>query len=302
MGVVTVVIATKNRRDELRQAMRSALDQSAPVEVLVIDDGSTDGTAEMVHAEFPAVRLHRSEESSGYIAQRNRGARLASGDIIFSIDDDAIFASPHTVAQTLRAFNDPRVGAVAIPYIEPRKSAVVHQQAPSWIEMFVTDTFIGTAHALRRDVFLKLGGYREHFVHQGEEADFAIRMLEAGYVVRLGNADPIHHLESPCRDFRRMDFYGRRNDILFAWHNVPMPYFPAHLLGTTLNGISSAFRTRRFQKMLLGIVRGYLDSFRRWSDRRPVQRKTYRIHRSLKKRGPQLMADLEPMLSVLETP
>ena len=81
----SVVITTKNRCEELRAAISSALRQSAQPEVLVIDDGSTDGTADMVRAEFPAVRLERSAESVGYIVQRNRAARLASGAIVFSL-------------------------------------------------------------------------------------------------------------------------------------------------------------------------------------------------------------------------
>ena len=130
--------------------------------------------------------------------------------------------------------------------------------------------------------------------------DFCIRMLETGYVVRLGSADPIHHMESPQRDLQRMDYYGRRNDILFAWHDVPMPYFPIHLMGTTVNGIASAFQARRFQKMLAGIASGYVDCFRWWRKRRPVPREIYRLHRSLKKTGPVLLSDVERLLPGLD--
>jgi glycosyltransferase involved in cell wall biosynthesis len=296
----SVVITTKNRKEELRNAIKSALAQTISLEVLVIDDGSTDGTAAMVRSEFPTVRLDRSEASVGYIVQRNRAARLADGDIIFSLDDDAVFASSHTVVQTLQEFSHPQVGAVAIPYLEPHKSPMVHQQAPSYDGIFITDDFIGTAHALRKDVFLQLGGYRESLVHQGEEMDFCIRMLAAAYVVRLGRADAIHHLESPRRDFRRMDFYGRRNDILFAWHNVPWLHLPLHLLGTTLNGFVAAGRAGRHLKMLQGIASGYVGCFRRWNERQPVSAKVYRLQRTLKKNGPQLLSNMERRLAALE--
>ena len=131
--------------------------------------------------------------------------------------------------------------------------------------------------------------------------DLCIRMLEAGYVVRLGRADPIHHMESPRRDLRRMDYYGRRNDILFAWHNVPMPYFPIHLLGTTLNGFASAFQARRLDKMLEGMACGYIDCFRWRTKRRPVSPEVYRLHRSLKKTGRALLSDVERLLPELDT-
>jgi glycosyltransferase involved in cell wall biosynthesis len=295
----SIVITTKNRKDELVLAIRAALTQSMPVEIIVMDDGSTDGTSELVRTQFPAIRLHRVDSSLGYIVQRNRGARLAQGRILVSIDDDAAFSSPLVVEQTLKDFDHPRIGAVAIPYIEPRRASHAHQVPPDAQGVWLTDAFIGTAHALRRDLFLALGGYREVLVHQGEERDFCLRMLASGHVVRLGRSDLIRHLESPKRDYCRMDYYGRRNDVLFACHNVPLPRFPVHLLGTTLNGIASAFRARRLSAMLLGMARGYVDSCRLWHERRPVSPDIYRLHRRLKKSGPARLEEIEPLLPPL---
>ena len=99
----TIVIPTKNRQDDLRRAIVSCLNQTVPLEVLVIDDGSTDGTAEMVKREFPNIIFHREEVSKGATVERNRGVKMASGSIVFSIDDDADFPSRHTVEQTLAA-------------------------------------------------------------------------------------------------------------------------------------------------------------------------------------------------------
>ena len=101
--------------------MSSALGQTAQPEVVVIDDGSTDGTAEMVRANFASVRLERSETSQGYIVQRNRGAHLAIGRILFSMDDDAEFSTPHIVEQTLRDFDHPRDRRHRHPYLERKK-------------------------------------------------------------------------------------------------------------------------------------------------------------------------------------
>lgn len=299
--LATVVITTKNRKDELRTAIRSALSQTLPVKVLLIDDGSTDGTTEMVRAEFPQVRLERSAESLGYIAQRNRAARLATTAFVFSIDDDAEFASSHTIEQTLADFQHPRVGAVAIPYIEPGKANMVLQRAPAREGTWVTDSYVGTAHAVRRELFLKLSGYRASLVHQGEEGDFCVRLLQAGWLVRLGRGNPIHHHESPRRDSSRMDFYGRRNDVLFAWHNVPTSYFPIHLLGTTLNGLLFGVRCGRFARMARGIAAGYVECWRARRERQPVSVSTYRLHRHLKKCGPMRLEDIEAQLPPLSS-
>lgn len=288
----SIVITTRNRKDELQAAVHSALEQTPTSEVVVLDDGSTDGTSDMVRGEFPAAKLHSFSESQGYIKRRNQGAELASGDVIVSIDDDAVFSSPNVVTQTLKDFVHPRVGAVAIPYRERLKDNIIRQRAPG-VGNFVTASFVGTAYAVRRDLFLALGGFREGLVHQGEEADFCLQLLDAGYVVKMGTSDPIDHNESPRRSFARMDYYGRRNDVLFAWHNVPWPYFPGHLAGTTLNGFRFAFRCGRPVDQLRGIGAGYLEAMRQSGQRRPVSSAVYRLQRMLKKRGPGRLEDLE---------
>ena len=287
----SVVITTRNRKEELRVALHSAFAQIAQPEVLVMDDGSDDGTAEMVRSEFPDVVLHRFEESKGYIVRRNQGGQLAIGDVIFSIDDDAEFSTAHVVGQTLQAFNDPRIGAVAIPYIEPHKDNRLLQKAPEEKTVWITDRFIGTAHAVRRDVFLKLGGYREHLVHQGEEGDYCIRLLDAGYFVRLGNADTIIHHESPKRDLGRMDYYGCRNSILFIWQNVPWPARPFQLLATTLNCLRWTIVPKRFFIRFRGIISGYRDCFAIQCP--PVKRTTYGKWRMLGKVKKMLLVEVD---------
>jgi glycosyltransferase involved in cell wall biosynthesis len=292
----TVVITTKDRKDELARAITSALAQTVPCEVLVIDDGSTDGTAEAVRASFPAVRLQRHEESAGYIVRRNEAARLARAPIVISIDDDATFASPRTVEQTLREFDHPRTGAVAVPFIDVRVSPAVRQAAPDDRQTYLTHAFIGTAHALRRDLFLHLGGYREFLFHQGEEGDYCLRMLQAGYVTRLGRADPIHHHESLQRDLTRMDVYGRRNDLLFIWYNVPLRYLPVHAAGTVFNGLRHGVRCGRLGNMVRGLVRGFGACCLAGRDRRPVPRDVYRLMRHLKARAAVPLAEVEARL------
>lgn len=282
----TIVITTKNRRDELKQALESCLQQSVKPEVLVIDDGSTDGTSKMVRQEFPNVKLFRHENSLGLIVSRNEGAKLATGCVIFSIDDDAVFTNSRIVEDTLTCFNDRRVGAVAIPYVDVNQSPTVKQSAPDSSDVWFTDRYIGTAHAVKRDIFLELGGYRECFFHQGEERDFCVRMLDAGYFVRIGHSEVIHHFESPKRDTERMDVYGRRNDVLVAWLNFPLVILPFHLLGTTIKGLLFGFRVGRPMRMLRGLFAGYRGIWTHFSERRPVKLSTYRRFRNLQIAGP----------------
>jgi len=286
----TVVITTKNRRDDLRRALDSVMAQrGAAIETIVIDDGSDDGTAEMVRATFPSVRLEPRTDSQGYIIRRNEGARLATAPVIMSIDDDATFPSPDTIAQTLAEFDSPLVGAVAIPFINVNQDTVVRQHAPDDGQLYEIFAYIGTAHAVRRDLFNKLGGYREYFFHQNEEMDFCIRLMDAGYIVKVGRADPIHHFESPKRVRSRMTIYGRRNDILFTMLNVPAIDLPIHLAGTSYKGMIAAVRDGHPLWAAEGLLRGYFAALSRLTLRRPVRRDTYKHFRKLKK-APMLLA------------
>jgi GT2 family glycosyltransferase len=303
--LASIVITTRNRRQELELAVASALVQEldGALEVIVVDDGSTDGTAEMVASKFPAVMLHRFETSRGYIVQRNFGARVASAPIIFSIDDDAVFSTARIVADVLRQFDAPCIGAVAIPFINICQDAKrILQQAPDETAPYVLPSYIGTAHALRRELFLRLGGYREALFHQGEEGDYCLRMLEAGYVVRSGRSDPIHHFESPRRDFRRVDIYGRRNNVLFGWYHAPAPLLPGYLAATTWNGLAHGFAVRRPWTMLKGLLQGYRAIWTERTQRAPASSGVFRLYRELVSRRAVPLARIEGRLPRIGLP
>ena len=119
----SVVISTRNRREEVARAVRSALAQTADVEVLVYDDASTDGTSDALDAEFgDSISLVRSAERRGSLVHRTVAGYQARGPILISVDDDSELPSPRTVAQAMAEFDHPRIAAVTIPFREPKRS------------------------------------------------------------------------------------------------------------------------------------------------------------------------------------
>lgn len=295
--MATVVITTKNRKDELRTALTSCLRQSVAVETLVFDDGSTDGTSEMVAAEFPRTTLHRVERSLGIIEARNAAIPLAAAPIAITIDDDCVFPTCDIIRQTLADFDHPRVGVVAIPSIDVHKSEKVIGLAPDREGIYICSQFRGGANAMRKDLFAKLGGYRGFLWRQGEEADFCIRMLDAGYVVRIGRSEPIHHYESPVRDRTKIVYYTSRNNILYAWQNVCMPYLPAHLAATTWNCFRAGMRAGYTTAAVRGIFSGYAAMASARAKRSPLSARSYRLSRLLRARG---TTKLDEILGELE--
>ena len=242
------------------------------------------------------VRLFEFGMRRGPSFLRNRGIELATSEFAFPIDDDSIFSTPHVVEQTLAEFDRKRVAAVGIPYLNPRLGWTASRCDRDPENCLVIHAFVGAAHAVRRSAFLSVGGFREHFFYMGEEDDLCVRMLGAGYVARQGAADPIYHLESPLRDSALADRCGRRNDVLFAWHNVPGAMFPIHLAATTYNGIAEGIKTGRLLRMLRGTAEGYACTWRWRHERRPVRSRIYWLHRRLKKGGPVPLEEIESLL------
>ena len=112
---VTVMIPAYNEESVIVDTVRSALASTYPkLEILVVDDGSTDSTAELVRANFrndPRVRL-LLQPNRGKPAALNNALTEAAGEITVSIDADTI-VDPEAIARLVRHFVDPRVGAVA---------------------------------------------------------------------------------------------------------------------------------------------------------------------------------------------
>lgn len=291
---VTVVISTRNRKLELQNAISSALEQrGVSSEVLVIDDGSTDGTYGMVRELFPGVRIERCDTSLGYIVQRNRGADLAESPFVFSLDDDATFSSPFALSMALDDFSDPRIGAVAVPWINvvDGLNAEVQGAAPDKATVYCTNAYTGLAHAVRRDLFLNVGGYRGFLKHGSEELDFCSRLLDAGYVTRLGTGDVVYHHESPVRNVKRQCFFAARNGVLYAWYNVPGGMLPIHLPATIWNHLRRGVRSGHFVSRVRGVVAGFAGCLGQFRQRRPIALNTYRTIRILT-RGPQPLPDV----------
>jgi glycosyltransferase involved in cell wall biosynthesis len=295
----TVVITTKDRSDELPAALRSALAQEGDVQVLVIDDGSSDGTSELVREQFPDAVLHRNDSPRGIIGARNQAAQLASGRIVVTIDDDAELSDPQTVTRLLPAFDHPRVGVVAMPHVHTRAApGVERDRAPDDHGVWCARTFIGTAHALRRDAFLAVGGYRTELITRVEEPDLCLRLLDRGLVCRLGTTPPILHHESPTRESDAMHRMTARNELIEAWRNVPASALPARLALITANTLRLAAGYDDRRAFLAGLREGYA-AIARDRRREPVGRGAWKAARTLMRERAVRLEQIEPLLPAL---
>ncbi|WP_364399549.1 bifunctional polysaccharide deacetylase/glycosyltransferase family 2 protein [Pseudarthrobacter sp. LMD1-1-1.1] len=108
----TVIVPAYNESAGIEAAVLSILASTHPVEVIVVDDGSTDGTADIVEAlDLPGVTVIR-KENGGKPSALNAGIQAASHDLVVMVDGDTVF-EPDTVRALIQPFADPRVGAIS---------------------------------------------------------------------------------------------------------------------------------------------------------------------------------------------
>jgi GT2 family glycosyltransferase len=170
-----------------------------------------------------------------------------------------------------------------MPYVDVPFGPEEHQRAPDPERCWVAAVFRGTAYAVRRDVFLSLEGFRALIVHQGEEHDFALRLLGAGYAVRLGRADPIHHFVSPNRDRTRMLVYGRRNELLVSFTRFPFPADVAAMTVYALKALREGIRERHLRETLRGLRFGLASCWALRAEREPIAWRTVVLDRRLRR-------------------
>ena len=282
--MLTVIISTKNRWPDLEKALQSLRQQQLRHEVIVMDDHSEDGTAEKVKEFFPDIRLYSFGESKGYILRRNEAVGLAHTPYVLSIDDDCVLQEPDLLLQIADFCRRTGCEALAWPFIDVHRNSGIQSKSPDE-RLWQCHTFKGCAFVVKRESFIRLGGFRTSFVHQGEEEDYCIRLLNQGYPVLLGSGDPILHYESPKRSWERMDFYGSRNLILFAFFNVPLVFLPLQFVTSALKSILFGFRIRRPYQKTRGVWHGVVDGIRMLSrERSAVRMQTYRDYLRLKKK------------------
>lgn len=282
----SVLIVTHNRKDELRRAIDSALGQTVPVDVLVFDDASKDGTDAMVREVYgkdPRVSYVRAELGRGPIPARNEGMKAARTEIVFCLDDDAWFTSPETVAIVLSEFDRPEIGAVQIACWNVLENLWQAERAKDDAGCWIVEFNLEGSNAIRKDAFHRAGGYRGH-VRQAEGKDLSIRLLDLGFVCRASRAPQVNHQpSSKARNMRTLFVRSAQNNLMYAWHNVPMPEFLVHVAGNVLNTLRHGLRKGWLFTSVWGVLKALAEMPRALSRRQPVRRETYRLSRVILK-------------------
>jgi mycofactocin system glycosyltransferase len=196
---VSIIIPTHNRASQLERCLRSLLALEYPasrLEVIVVDDGSTDDTGTLLQQlalvfsnKGSRLRIVRHAERLGVATSRNSGAELAQSELLAYIDSDCV-ASPCWLSELVPAFQDAAIGAVGgmirayerkstLGRYEDVRSSLFMGVRPQQVQLKGPITYLPTANLLvRRGLWEQVGGFAP--LTFGEDVDFCRRLLASG--------------------------------------------------------------------------------------------------------------------------
>ena len=256
-ALVSVVVVNCNRRDLLRDCLRSlAAQQGVSFEVILVDNGSADGSPEMALSEFASgvpfhLRLLSNPDNRGFCEANNQGIAVARGEFVALLNNDAV-AEPDWIAALLAAFDGrPDVGMAAskiLVYEDPARidkaghliyldgqnrgrgaGEIDHGQYDRVEEVLWPD---GCACMYRKSMLDQIGGFDEDFFAYADDAELGLRARICGWgCFYIPTAVVRHHRGATLgvRSYKRLELIERNRVLLAAklfpwsllWLNVP---------------------------------------------------------------------------------
>jgi GT2 family glycosyltransferase len=241
--LVTVITVNFNSTQvtlELLQSLRHST--YSPIEIIVIDNGSTENPETIIHTQFPEILFKRSSDNLGFAGGNNLGISMAKGDYLFFINNDTE-VTPNLISNLATTLsNNDKIGVVSpkikffntniIQYagytpmsLIARNEAIGSKQHDTnhYTGLHPTPYAHGAAMMVRKSVIEKTGPMPEDFFLYYEELDWCERIRREGFTIMVDLDSLIYHKESMSvgKASPLKLFYQTRNRILFVRRNMP---------------------------------------------------------------------------------
>jgi len=266
---VSIIIAVRNGERTIGRCLEALAHQTPPLhdgEIIVVDDGSQDRTADIARDHGAIVITHKT--SSGPAAARNTGAGQAQGAILLFIDADCE-ASPGWIHEMLRPLEDPAMSAVYGAYRSRQLGWVAQFAQMEFDERYERlanyeniDFMATHAAAIRKSVFSEMEGFRTD-MRGNEDVEMAFRLSEHGYKVAFAPGAIVYHQHpSALRDYLRIKVsrgywraiaYGRHPRKVFGDAYTPL-WLKLQVVGVLLGAIATpmtVFRPRLLPVLMI---------------------------------------------------
>jgi len=265
---VSVIIVSWNALHHLRTFLPSVVASATrDVEIVLADNASTDGSAEWVRATYPDVNIATFDQNYGYCGGNNRGAEVATGDILIFLNND-VRVDPNWISPILKRFrSDASIAVVqpklrsherphefeyagaaggfldahGFPFCRGRLFDTVETDHGQYDQASPIFWASGAALCIRADVFREVGGFDEDFVFHMEEIDLCWRVQQLRLSVWYEPDSVVYHLGGgslPPSNPKKL-FYNYRNNNAMLVKNLPAGrLFPVMIARNALDQIA----------------------------------------------------------------
>ena len=246
----SIIIVTWNGLHHLKKYLPSVCATKCPdFEIILADNNSTDGSREWVSKHYPEVKIAAFDNNYGYTGGNNRAVSFAEKEILIFLNNDVevpnnwlngineafnLDDSIAAVQPKLKAYNDKNsfeyAGAAGgfldrfgYPFCRGRIMDTVEKDTGQFDEVCDIAWASGAALAIKKEVFLNLGGFDEDFQFHMEEIDVCWRTLNAGHKIVYTPKSEVYHLGggSLAMGSPRKIFFNFRNSLYMLWKNLP---------------------------------------------------------------------------------
>lgn len=262
----SIIIVTWNAVHHLKRFLPSVVKTDySSVEIIIADNASDDGSAEWVRNTYPECKIVSFQENHGYCGGNNRAAEHANGEVLIFLNND-VETDPAWLNALDEAFRvqkadivQPKMRAVenrryfeyagaaggfidwmGYPFCRGRVFDVVEEDQGQYDETTNIFWASGAAFAIRKNLFLKTGGFDEDFEFHMEEVDLCWRCHHMGSTIVCEPKSVVYHLGGgslPMGSPRKV-FYNYRNSLIMLTKNLESFWLPKLLFRLLLDGVA----------------------------------------------------------------
>jgi len=288
--MVSVVIPNWNGRRWLPGCLEAlAAQELAPAEVILVDNGSTDGSLEYLRAEHPHVGVIANADNTGFAHAANQGLVAATGELVALINTDVVLAADWLARTVEQLEAHPDAASVACKMLSLDRPELVYDAGDvlrrdgaceqrgrfeaddgRWEE--AGDVFGACAGAAlyRRAAVLETGGFDERYFAYLEDVDLSLRLSLAGWRCRYEPAVALHAGEGSSHQLSGAHHYlVARNTLMLVGKAFPLRWLPL-VAYRQASWLWHAARERRLSPHLRGVAAGLLMAARVRGERRAL--------------------------------